>query len=148
MSTKPGSEEEESVSVPLSAIYRQLDDHLGPDEAPYDVTTGIARLKAWMSEDALPAQVDPGQLEPSSTGGLSELERRILAFEQAWWRLPGAKKREIPEKFGIPVTRYYSLLDALIDRPEAAKLDPVLVARLRRQRSRRRQAAARSPSKS
>jgi len=37
----------------------------------------------------------------------------------------------------MPVTRYYQLLNALIDRPEASELDPVLVSRLRRQRSRR-----------
>src|SRR6266700_452324 len=68
---------------------------------------------------------------------LSELDMRILAFERGWWRFPGAKEREILEVFGMPVTRYYQLLNALIDRPEAAEFDPVLVARLRRQRSRR-----------
>lgn len=70
-------------------------------------------------------------------GELSELDKRILAFEQGWWRYPGAKEREIIDVFGIPVTRYYQLLNALIDRPEATQYDPVLVARLRRQRSRR-----------
>jgi hypothetical protein len=69
--------------------------------------------------------------------GLSELDKRILAFEQSWWRLPGAKEKEILEVFGVPVTRYYQLLNALIDRPEASQFDPVLVARLRRPRSRR-----------
>ena len=69
--------------------------------------------------------------------GLSEVDKRILAFEQSWWRFPGAKEREILEVFGVPVTRYYQLLNALIDRPEASEFDPVLVARLRRQRSRR-----------
>src|SRR3984885_7052069 len=69
--------------------------------------------------------------------GLSELDKRILAFEQSWWQFPGAKEREILEVFGMPVTRYYQLLNALIDRPEASEFDPVLVARLRRQRSRR-----------
>jgi hypothetical protein len=69
--------------------------------------------------------------------GLSELDMRILAFERSWWRFPGAKEREILEVLGMPVTRYYQLLDVLIDRPEAAEFDPVLVARLRRQRSRR-----------
>ena len=69
--------------------------------------------------------------------GLSELDMRILAFERSWWRFPGAKEREILELLGMPVTRYYQLLNALIDRPEAAEFDPVLVARLRRQRSRR-----------
>ena len=68
---------------------------------------------------------------------LSELEMRILAFERSWWRFPGAKEREILEVLGMPVTRYYQLLNVLIDRPEAAEFDPVLVARLRRQRSRR-----------
>jgi len=68
---------------------------------------------------------------------LSELDKRILAFEQSWWRYPGAKEREILDVFGIPVTRYYQLLNALIDRPEATQYDPVLVARLRRQRNRR-----------
>jgi Protein of unknown function (DUF3263) len=75
---------------------------------------------------------------------LSELELRILAFERSWWRYPGAKEREILEVLGMPVTRYYQLLNALIDRPESAELDPVLVARLRRQRtSRRRMRTAR-----
>ena len=69
--------------------------------------------------------------------GLSELDMRILAFERSWWRFPGAKEREILEVLGMPVTRYYQLLNMLIDRPEAAEFDPVLVARLRRQRSRR-----------
>jgi hypothetical protein len=69
--------------------------------------------------------------------GLSELDMRILAFERSWWRFPGAKEREILEVLGMPVTRYYQLLNVLIDRPEAAEFDPVLVARLRRQRNRR-----------
>jgi Protein of unknown function (DUF3263) len=68
---------------------------------------------------------------------LSELEMRILAFERSWWRQPGAKEREILEALGMPVTRYYQMLNELIDRPEAAQFDPVLVARLRRQRARR-----------
>ena len=69
--------------------------------------------------------------------GLSELDMRILAFERSWWRFAGAKEREILEVLGMPVTRYYQLLNTLIDRPEAAEFDPALVARLRRLRSRR-----------
>ncbi len=68
---------------------------------------------------------------------LSELEMRILAFERSWWRYPGAKEREILEVLGMPVTRYYQLLSALIDRPESTEFDPALVARLRRQRTAR-----------
>jgi Protein of unknown function (DUF3263) len=69
---------------------------------------------------------------------LSELEMRILAFERSWWRYPGAKERQILEVLGMPVTRYYQLLNILIDRPEAAEFDPILVARLRRRRRARR----------
>jgi hypothetical protein len=68
---------------------------------------------------------------------LSDLEMRVLAFERSWWRQPGAKEREILEVLGLPATRYYQLLNELIDRPEAAAFDPALVARLRRQRGRR-----------
>ena len=75
-------------------------------------------------------------------GALSELDMRILAFERSWWRLAGAKVRDILVVFGLPATRYYQLLNELIDRPEAAEFDPVLVTRLRRQRSRRRRLRA------
>ncbi|HVB42025.1 MAG TPA: DUF3263 domain-containing protein [Streptosporangiaceae bacterium] len=68
---------------------------------------------------------------------LTELEMRILAFERSWWRSPGAKEREILDAFEIPPTRYYQLLNELIDRPEAAEHDPELVARLRRRRAAR-----------
>jgi hypothetical protein len=68
---------------------------------------------------------------------LTELEMRILAFERSWWRSPGAKEREILDVFGLPPTRYYQLLNELIDRPAAAQFDPVLVARLRRRRAAR-----------
>jgi hypothetical protein len=76
---------------------------------------------------------------------LSELELRILAFERSWWRYPGAKEREILEVLGMPVTRYYQVLNALIDRPESTEFDPVLVARLRRQRSARRRMRSARP---
>ena len=65
---------------------------------------------------------------------LTELEMRILAFERSWWQSPGAKEREILDAFGVSPTRYYQLLNELIDRPESAQFDPALVARLRRRR--------------
>jgi hypothetical protein len=76
---------------------------------------------------------------------LTEVDKRILVFESGWWRFPGAKEREILEVFGFPATRYYQLLNELIDRPEAAQFDPVLVARLRRQRVRRRRMRSTRP---
>ena len=62
---------------------------------------------------------------------------RILAFERSFYRSPGAKEREITEAIGVSPTRYYQLLNELIDRPEAAAFDPELVARLRRRRTAR-----------
>ena len=68
---------------------------------------------------------------------LTERDMRILAFERSWWRQPGAKEQAIADRLGLPATRYYQLLNELINRPEALGFDPVLVKRLRRQRARR-----------
>jgi hypothetical protein len=46
---------------------------------------------------------------------------------------------------GLTATRYYQVLNELIDRPEALAFDPVLVKRLRAQRARRQR--IRSPRK-
>ena len=69
--------------------------------------------------------------------GLSELDLRILAFERRGWRSPGVKEQAIAEVLDLTATRYYQLLNELIDRPEALEADPVLVKRLQAQRARR-----------
>ena len=74
---------------------------------------------------------------------LADREMRILAFERRIWRNEGAKELEIQEIFGISATRYYQVLNELIDKPEALQFDPSLVKRLRARRARR--AALRSP---
>ena len=79
----------------------------------------------------------PGEKGRSRVQPLSDLEMRILAFERSWWQSPGAKEREILQAFGLSPTRYYQLLNELIDRAEAAQFDPALVARLRRRRAER-----------
>ena len=68
---------------------------------------------------------------------LSERDRSVLAFERGTWRTQGAKEQAITEVLGVTAARYYQLLNELIDSPEALKFDPVLVKRLRAQRSRR-----------
>jgi Protein of unknown function (DUF3263) len=69
--------------------------------------------------------------------GLSNLDIRILAFERRGWRSPGAKEQAISDVLDLPATRYYQLLNELIDKPEALAADPALVKRLRAQRARR-----------
>jgi hypothetical protein len=65
---------------------------------------------------------------------LADLDKQILAFERRWWRQPGAKEEAIREEFGVSSTRYYQLLNRLLDEPAALAEDPVLVNRLRRLR--------------
>ena len=69
--------------------------------------------------------------------GLSRREHEMLAFERQWWRRPGAKETAIRDRFGLAPTRYYQVLNALVDRPAALAADPLLVRRLRRVRAAR-----------
>ncbi|MGW0549748.1 DUF3263 domain-containing protein [Streptomyces altiplanensis] len=70
---------------------------------------------------------------------LSERDRALLAVERRSWAGPGAKERAMREQLGISPTRYYQLLNALIDDPRALAHDPVTVNRLRRVRDARRE---------
>jgi len=80
-------------------------------------------------------------VNPAGTDGtLAERERAILDFERQWWRYAGAKEQAVRELFEMSPTRYYQVLNALIDRPEAIAHDPMLVKRLRRLRSSRQRA--------
>ena len=83
--------------------------------------------------------------EPAApAAGLSERDRAILAFERNWFKLQGAKEQAIRETFDMGSSRYYQLLNALIDTPAALAHDPMLVKRLQRLRaSRMRQRTAR-----
>ncbi|MFI1463622.1 MULTISPECIES: DUF3263 domain-containing protein [Nocardia] len=74
--------------------------------------------------------------------GLSRREHEILAFERQWWKYAGAKEEAIRELFALSPTRYYQVLNTLIDRPEALAADPMLVKRLRRLRAGRQKSRA------
>jgi hypothetical protein len=87
---------------------------------------------------------DKGTTEDGTHGGelsgLSARDREILAFERQWWKYAGAKEHAVREKFDMSSTRYYQVLNALIDRPESLAFDPLLVRRLRRLRAARQRA--------
>ncbi|WP_028709668.1 DUF3263 domain-containing protein [Propionicicella superfundia] len=74
----------------------------------------------------------------SETTDLAPLGKDILAFERSWWAQSGAKERGIRDRFDLTPTRYYQLLNELIDDPAALVEDPLLVKRLRRLREQRR----------
>ena len=63
---------------------------------------------------------------------LDRRDREILAFERQWWKYAGAKEQAIRELFDMSATRYYQVLNALLDKPEAMAADPLLIKRLRR----------------
>lgn len=82
--------------------------------------------------------------EAGAPSTLSDRDRQILEFERQWWKYAGAKETAVRDKFDMSSTRYYQVLNALIDRPEAIEADPLLVRRLRRLRAeRQRQRSAR-----
>jgi hypothetical protein len=59
---------------------------------------------------------------------LSDRDKEILEFERQWWKYSGAKEQ---------ATRYYQVLNALVDHPAALSFDPMLIKRLQRMRSTR-----------
>ena len=69
---------------------------------------------------------------------LTDTDKAILAFERHWWKYAGAKEQAVREKFEMSATRYYQVLDRLLDEPAAEAHDPMLVGRLRRLREARR----------
>ena len=75
---------------------------------------------------------------------LDQKEKDILDFERSWWKHAGVKEQAIKERFDMSATRYYQLLNELIERPEAMEYDAILVKRLKRLRLyRQRQRVAR-----
>jgi len=78
--------------------------------------------------DTPPSTVDPS---------LDERQRAIIDFERQWWKHAGAKEQAIRDRFELSPTRYYQLLNALLDSPDALAYDAVTVGRLRRLRAAR-----------
>jgi hypothetical protein len=80
------------------------------------------------------------KVETTPSGGLSDRDREIIAFERQWWKYAGAKEQAIRELFDMNATRYYQVLNALIDNPAALEADPMLIKRLHRLRATRQRA--------
>ncbi|WP_373320810.1 DUF3263 domain-containing protein [Rhizocola hellebori] len=80
---------------------------------------------------------------PVAPDRLSEREQSILDFEKQWWRHAGSKEQAIRDRFELSGTRYYQILNGLLDKPAALEHDPVLVGRLRRLRGSRARARGR-----
>ena len=55
---------------------------------------------------------------PVLTQALTERDREILAFERSWWKQGGSKERAVRDHFAMSATRYYQILNDLIDRED------------------------------
>ena len=75
----------------------------------------------------------PASTEPT----ISERDAEILTFEREWWKHAGNKEEAVRERFDLSPTRYYQLLNRIIDDEVALAHDPMLVKRLRRLRAQR-----------
>ncbi|MGC4110848.1 MAG: DUF3263 domain-containing protein [Nocardioides sp.] len=66
---------------------------------------------------------------------LDETDRQTLDLESGWWKHAGTKESAIRSRFAEDPATYYRRLSRLLDDPAALDHAPVLVRRLRRQRT-------------
>ena len=85
----------------------------------------------------MPAAADLAAGVDREREGLSERDLKVLEFERHWWKYDGSKEQAIKELFGMSSTRYYQVLNGLINNPAALSEDPMLIKRLRRLRDQR-----------
>ncbi len=123
---KPRGRPLESVTQPLPRITEGI---AGRDSEP--PREGAHTRRSTVVEGS------PVDNAPARDGALTPREWEILAFERQWWKYVGAKEQAIRELFDMSPTRYYQLLNALVERPEALRADPMLIKRLRRVRAKR-----------
>ena len=105
---------------------------------PYDSPEDGAPSDSSVEADEVEDPVEAVRVEVVS--GLSDRDRHILEFERQWWKYAGAKEQAIRDLFELSGTRYYQILNGLIDDPAALAYDPMLIKRLRRMRSERQRA--------
>lgn len=65
---------------------------------------------------------------------LSDRDKSILDFESQNPHHDGIKEEKIVRTYNMSATRYYQILGALIDHPEAQEYKPVMMNRMRRVR--------------
>ncbi|WP_326847490.1 DUF3263 domain-containing protein [Streptomyces kaniharaensis] len=80
---------------------------------------------------------------PAARLALSEHDSALLDFEHRHWprstpAAPGPKEAAIRQELGISPTRYYQLLNGLMDSEAALARHPVMINRLRAVRESRR----------
>jgi Protein of unknown function (DUF3263) len=108
-------------------------DELGIDD---DLDVVVAMDADDFDDDPEWDAVTPALVEKSDPG-LTDQQRHMLIFERQWWRHAGSKEQAIREQFSLSATRYYQMLNQLLDVPAALEFDAMVVGRLRRLRATR-----------
>jgi hypothetical protein len=125
---------ESAVTSYRAPVRRTASSSKSADVESRDATNDIDVISIY-DEPMIVASSQPEGREP--LGELSARDAEILTFERQWWKFAGAKEQAIRDKFQMSATRYYQVLNALIDKPGALAQDPLLVKRLRRLRATR-----------
>lgn len=68
---------------------------------------------------------------------LNDHDKAIIDFAARWWKYAGAQEQAIRDDFEISGTRFWQLLNGLLDDPIALQYDPVTINRYRRLRDQR-----------
>jgi hypothetical protein len=112
---------------------------LGDRKRTQVASSGFRCKRAHSPAQSVPlATVAPVPNPETDTSALSARDLEILAFERQWFRFPAAKETIILDRFAMTATRYYAVLNHLIDHPAALEAEPQVVNRLRRIRDARR----------
>jgi hypothetical protein len=62
---------------------------------------------------------------------LTERDILVLEIERQRWRYPAHKEQAIRERLDLSATRYYQVLNSLLDHPQALEKYPMMLHRLR-----------------
>jgi Protein of unknown function (DUF3263) len=89
------------------------------------------------AETAAPTEAVSTNDNAEAVPALTDRQQHMLVFERQWWRHAGSKEQAIREQFNLSATRYYQMLNQLLDVPAALAFDPLVVGRLRRLRATR-----------
>jgi hypothetical protein len=123
-----------AARVPAQSSTQDADDYLDTDLDADPDTDSDTDLDAG-TDGAEGEVLDVAEAEEPPE--LDDRGKRILDFERQWWRQAGSKEQAVRDTFNLSATRYYQLLNALLDNPLALAHDPVVVQRLRRLRASR-----------
>ena len=65
---------------------------------------------------------------------MTEEERRMLDLAGQRWNYPGSLEQKVRDEFGISLTRFWQIINQLVDTEKALAYAPITVNRLRRLR--------------